>query len=151
MCVVGKVNPTQCEAITMVAAQVMGNHVAVTVGASNGHFELNVFCPMILHNVLQSVRLLADSSVSFTKYCVAGIKANRPVIDKYLNESLMLVTALNPHIGYDNAAAIAKHAHTNSLTLRQAALDLGLLTDAQFDEWVRPEGMIAPKAAKPAK
>lgn len=140
----GKVNPTQCEAITMVAAQVMGNNVAVTVGGSNGHFELNVFKPMILKNVLQSIRLIADSSVSFTTNCVQGIQANRDRIEKLLNESLMLVTALNPHIGYDNAAKIAKNAHKKDLTLRESALELGLLTDEQFDEWVKPEKMLGP-------
>lgn len=141
----GKVNPTQSEAMTMVCAQVMGNHVAVTIGGSNGHFELNVFKPVIIYNVLQSIRLLADSAVSFTDNCVVGIEANVERIEKLMNESLMLVTALNPHIGYDNAAKIAKKAHKEHTTLLQAALDLGLLTEAQFKEWVRPEEMIAPK------
>ncbi|XP_060553067.1 fumarate hydratase, mitochondrial-like [Ruditapes philippinarum] len=141
----GKVNPTQCEAITMVSAQVMGNHVAVTIGGSNGHFELNCFKPMMVSNVLQSVRLLADSSVSFTKNCVNGIKANRDVIGRLLNESLMLVTALNPHIGYDKAAEIAKTAHKDGTTLKAAALKLGYLTDEQFDSWVKPEQMLGPK------
>ncbi len=113
----GKVNPTQCEAVTMVAAQVMGNQVAVSVGGSNGHFELNVFKPMMVRNVLQSTRLLGDSCQSFTKNCVVGIRANRERIDKLLNESLMLVTALNPHIGYDKAAQIAKAADAEGLTL----------------------------------
>ncbi|XP_053373981.1 fumarate hydratase, mitochondrial-like [Mercenaria mercenaria] len=141
----GKVNPTQCEAITMVSAQVMGNHVAVTIGGSNGHFELNCYKPLIVSNVLQSVRLLADSSVSFTKNCVNGIKANQDVIGRLLNESLMLVTALNPHIGYDKAALIAKTAHKDGATLKVAALKLGFLTEEQFDSWVRPEQMLGPK------
>ena len=120
-----QVNPTQCEAITMVAAQVMGNHVAVTVGGSNGHFELNVFKPMMVANVLRSIRLLGDSCVAFTDNCVVGIEANREYIGKLMNESLMLVTALNPHIGYDKAAKIAKTAHKNGTTLLQEALNLG--------------------------
>jgi fumarate hydratase class II len=141
----GKVNPTQSEAMTMVCAQVMGNHVAVTIGGSNGHFELNVFKPVIIYNVLQSIRLLADAAVSFTDNCVVGIEANRERIEKLMNESLMLVTALNPHIGYDNAAKIAKKAHKEHKTLMGAAIELGLLTEAQFKEWVRPEEMIAPR------
>lgn len=141
----GKINPTQCEAITMVAAQVMGNHVAVTIGGSNGHFELNCFKPMMVSNVLQSVRLLADSSVSFTKNCVNGIKANKDIIGRLLNESLMLVTALNPYIGYDKAAEIAKTAHQEGTTLKVAALKLGFLTEVQFDSWVKPEEMLGPK------
>jgi len=141
----GKVNPTQCEAITMVAAQVMGNHVAVTVGGSNGHFELNVFKPMIVSNVLRSIRLLGDACSAFTDNCVEGIVANTEVINKSLNDSLMLVTALNPHIGYDAAAKIAKTAHKNGTTLRQESLALGYLTEEQFDSWVRPENMLGPK------
>ena len=141
----GKVNPTQCEAITMVAAQVMGNHVAVTVGGANGHFELNVFKPMMVANVLRSITLLADSVNSFTDTCVVGITANAKRINQLLNESLMLVTALNPHIGYDKAAAIAKQAHKEGLTLKQAAVKSGHLTAEQFDQWVRPENMIGPK------
>ena len=129
----------------MVAAQVIGNNVAVTVGGCTGHFELNVFKPMILRNVLQSIRLTADACVSFTKNCVNGIQANRERIDKLMNESLMLVTALNEHIGYDNAAKIAKNAHKKGLTLRESALELGLLTDEQFTQWVKPENMIGPK------
>jgi fumarate hydratase class II len=140
----GKVNPTQCEAITMVAAQVMGNNVACTIGGSNGHFELNVFKPMIVSNVLRSIRLLADSSISFRKNCVLGIQANRVKIDQLLNESLMLVTALNPHIGYDKAAKIAKTAHIEGTTLKESALKLGYLTEEQFDQWVRPENMLGP-------
>ncbi|KAJ8958812.1 hypothetical protein NQ318_019572 [Aromia moschata] len=141
----GKVNPTQCEAITMVAAQVMGNHVAVTIGGSNGHFELNVFKPMMVANVLRSVRLLGDSCKSFTSHCVDGIVANTEKIDKLLHESLMLVTALNPHIGYDKAALIAKTAHKNNSTLKETAVKLGILTEQQFDEWVKPEEMLGPK------
>jgi fumarate hydratase class II len=141
----GKVNPTQCEAMTMVCAQVMGNHVAVSVAGSNGHFELNVFKPVIIFNVLQSIRLLADASRSFTNRCLVGIEANEDRIEKLLYESLMLVTALNPHIGYDNAAKIAKKAHAEGSTLMQAAIELGLLTEAQFKEWVKPAEMIKPR------
>lgn len=141
----GKVNPTQCEAMTMVCAQVMGNHVAVTIGGSNGHFELNVFKPMIVANVLRSITLLSDAARSFTTNCVEGIVANEARIQKLLNESLMLVTALNPHIGYDNAAKIAKTAHKENLTLKESAVKSGVLTEKQFDEWVRPENMLGPK------
>lgn len=141
----GKVNPTQCEAITMVAAQVMGNQTAVSVGGSNGHFELNVFKPMMVRNVLQSIRLIGDACVAFTDNCVVGIIANRERIDALLQESLMLVTALNPHVGYDNAAKIAKKAHKEGTTLKEAAISLGILTSEQFDEWVRPEDMLGPK------
>merc|ERR1712242_515489 len=141
----GKVNPTQCEAITMVAAQVMGNHVAVTVGGSNGHFELNVFKPMMVSNVLRSIRLIGDSAVAFTDKCVAGMTVNRERVDSLLHESLMLVTALNPHIGYDAAAKIAKTAHKNGTTLKDEAISLGYLTEEQFKEWVRPEDMLGPK------
>ena len=141
----GKVNPTQCEAITMVAAQIMGNHVAVTVAGSNGHFELNVFKPVMIHNVLQSIRLLADGAVSFTDNCVAGLEANRERIDALLHQSLMLVTALNPKIGYDNAAKVAKKAHAEGTTLKESALALGLLTSEEFDQFVRPEKMLGPK------
>ena len=141
----GKVNPTQCEAMTMLCAQVMGNHVAVTVAGSNGHFELNVFKPVMIHNVLQSIRLLADGAVSFTDNCVSGLEANQERIDALLHQSLMLVTALNPKIGYDNAAKVAKKAHAEGTTLKQSALALGLLTEAEFDEFVRPEKMLGPK------
>ncbi|KAM7175681.1 fumarate hydratase, mitochondrial [Macrochelys suwanniensis] len=141
----GKVNPTQCEAVTMVAAQVMGNHVAVTVGGSNGHFELNVFKPMIIKNVLNSARLLGDVSVSFTDNCVVGIQANTERINKLMNESLMLVTALNPHIGYDKSAKIAKTAHKEGTTLKEAAIKLGFLTSEQFDQWVKPKDMLGPQ------
>ncbi len=142
----GKVNPTQSEALTMVCAQVIGNHVTVTVAGASGHFELNVFKPVIIFNVLQSVRLLADAVRSFTDNCVVGIAANADRIDKLLNESLMLVTALNPHIGYDKAAKVAKKAHAEGTTLKQAAIELGVLTAEQFDQWVRPETMIGPRA-----
>ncbi len=141
----GKVNPTQSEAMTMVCTQVMGNHVTVTVAGSNGHFELNVFKPVIIFNVLQSIRLLADACNSFTDNCVIGIEANTDRIGKLLHESLMLVTALNPHIGYDNAAKIAKKAHKEGTTLMQAGIDLGLLTEAQFHEWIKPEDMVKPR------
>jgi len=140
----GKVNPTQCESLTMVCAQVMGNHVTVTIGGSNGHFELNVFKPVIISNVLQSIRLLGDGAKSFSKNCVVGIEANEKRISQLLNESLMLVTALNPYIGYDNAAKAAKHAHKTGISLKQAAIDLGLLNEKQFDEWVKPEKMLYP-------
>jgi len=140
----GKVNPTQCEAMTQVCAQVMGNHVAVTVGGSNGHFELNVFKPVIIYNVLQSIRLIADAAVSFADNCVVGIQADEVRIEKLLYESLMLVTALNPKIGYDNAAKVAKKAHAEGTTLKESALALGLLTEAEFDALVRPEKMLGP-------
>lgn len=144
----GKVNPTQCEALTMVCAQVMGNHVAVTVGGANGHFELNVFKPLIIRNVLHSVTLLGDACESFNKNCVVGIEANRERINKLMYESLMLVTALNPYIGYDKAAAIAKKAHKEHSTLKEAAIKLGHLTEQQFDEWVKPENMLGPEVYK---
>ncbi len=141
----GKVNPTQCEALTMVCAQVMGNHMTVTVAGSNGHFELNVFKPVMIYNVLQSIRLLADSCVSFTNNCVVGIEANEANITAKMQQSLMLVTALNPHIGYDNAAKIAKKAYQDGSTLKETAIELGLLTAEQFDEWVDPLTMIGPR------
>ncbi|KAJ1767015.1 hypothetical protein LPJ74_005597 [Coemansia sp. RSA 1843] len=144
----GKVNPTQCESLTMLCAQVMGNHTAVTFGGANGHFELNVFKPMMIYNVLHSIHLLADGSDSFRKNCVVGITANKERINKILHESLMLVTALNPYIGYDNAAAAAKKAHKEGTTLKQAAIALGSLTEEQFDQWVRPEDMLGPKDYK---
>ncbi|PSN37460.1 Fumarate hydratase [Blattella germanica] len=140
-----KVNPTQCEAVTMVAAQVMGNHVAVTIGGSNGHFELNVFKPQMVSNVLRSIRLIGDSCHAFTDNCVSGIQANEERITKLLNESLMLVTALNPHIGYDKAASIAKTAHKEGTTLKEAALKLKYLTEEEFNKYVRPEDMLGPK------
>ncbi|MCC3375102.1 class II fumarate hydratase [Cohnella sp. REN36] len=138
----GKVNPTQCEALTMVACQVMGNDATIGFAASQGNFELNVFKPVILNAFLQSVRLLADAMRSFDEHCAVGIEPNREVLDRNLSRSLMLVTALNPHIGYENAAKIAKLAHKEGLTLREAALRTGLLTEEQFDTYVRPEKMI---------
>jgi fumarate hydratase, class II len=141
----GKVNPTQCEAMTMVCAQVMGNHTAVTVAGAQGHFELNVFKPVIIFNVLQSLRLLSDACRSLTDNCIVGIEADEKRIEKLMNESLMLVTALNPHIGYDNAAKIAKKAHAEGTSLKQAGVELGLLTEEQFKEWIKPEEMIKPK------
>ncbi|KAK7392280.1 hypothetical protein VNO78_20713 [Psophocarpus tetragonolobus] len=140
----GKVNPTQCEALTMVCAQVMGNHVAVTVGGSNGHFELNVFKPMIANCLLHSLRLLGDASASFEKNCVRGIQANRERISKLLHESLMLVASLNPKIGYDKAAAVAKTAHKEGTTLKEAAMKLGVLSFEDFDKLVVPEKMLGP-------
>lgn len=141
----GKVNPTQCEALTMVCCQVIGNDAAVSVGGLSGNFELNVYKPMIVFNVLNSIRLLSDACVSFREHCVEGIVANTERIKRHLNESLMLVTALNPVIGYDNAAKIAKLAHEKNLTLKQAAMQLKLLDEKKFDEVVRPENMIGPK------
>lgn len=141
----GKVNPTQSEAMTMVAAQVIGNDTAINVGGSSGNFELNVFKPVMIFNLLQSIRLLADSCESFNDNCAVGIEANKVNIEKNLKNSLMLVTALNPHIGYDNAAKIAKKAFNDNTTLKEAAIELGILTSEKFDEVVRPEEMIAPK------
>lgn len=129
----------------MVCTQVMGNHTAITVAGSNGHFELNVFKPVMIYNLLQSIRLIADGCRSFTDNCVVGIQANREQIEKLRDESLMLVTALNPHIGYDNAAKIAKNAHAKGITLKASALELGLLTESQFAEWVKPEEMVGPR------
>jgi fumarate hydratase class II len=141
----GKVNPTQCEAMTMLCGQVIGNDVAVSYGAASGNFELNVFKPLIIHNVLWSIRLLSDGCVSFDEHCAVGIEPNLARIQRNLNDSLMLVTALNPHIGYDNAAKIAKKAHHDGTTLKEATLALGLMTAEKFDEVVRPEDMIGPK------
>ncbi len=141
----GKVNPTQSEAMTMVCAQVFGNDVAVNFGGAMGNFELNVFKPVIIYNVLQSIRLIADACESFTDHCVVGIEANKVNINKHLENSLMLVTALNPHIGYDNSAKVAKKAHKENKTLKQAVVELGLLTEEEFDKFVRPENMIGPK------
>jgi fumarate hydratase class II len=141
----GKVNPTQSEAVTMVCAQVFGNDVAVNFGGASGNFELNVFKPVIIFNVLNSIRLLSDACESFTDNCVVGIEANEMNIKRHLQNSLMLVTALNPHIGYDNAAKVAKKAHKENKTLKEAAIELGLLTAEKFDEIVRPEKMIGPK------
>ncbi|WP_349886118.1 class II fumarate hydratase [Pantoea ananatis] len=138
----GKVNPTQCEALTMLCCQVMGNDVAINMGGASGNFELNVYRPMIIHNFLQSVRLLADGMDSFNHHCATGIEPMRERIEQLLNESLMLVTALNTHIGYDKAAEIAKQAHKQGLTLKASALKLGYLTEDEFDAWVRPEEMV---------
>jgi fumarate hydratase, class II len=141
----GKVNPTQCEAVTMLSAQVMGNDVAVNIGGASGNFELNVYRPLIVHNVLQSLRLLADGMTSFEAHCVRGIEANRAHIRELVDRSLMLVTALAPHIGYDKAAAIAKKAHHEGTTLREAALALRHVSAEDFDAWVRPEKMVGSK------
>ena len=138
----GKVNPTQCEALTMLAAQVMGNDVAVNIGGASGNFELNVFKPVIIHNLLQSMRLLADGALSFEEHCARGIEADRGRIAELVQRSLMLVTALNPHIGYDKAAKIAKAAHAQGLSLKEAALASGFVTAEQFEAWVRPEAMV---------
>jgi len=138
----GKVNPTQSEAMTMLCAQVLGNDVAINVGGASGNFELNVFRPLVIHAFLQSCRLLADGCDSFREHCVEGIEANGERIDENLRKSLMLVTALNPHIGYDNAAKIAKTAHKTGKTLRETAIELGLVSGEQFDAWVRPEKMV---------
>ena len=142
----GKVNPTQAEALTMVATQVMGNHMTVTVAGSQGHLELNVYKPVMIYNVLQSGRLLSDACHSFTDNCLVGIQPNQERIRQLLQQSLMLVTALNPHIGYDNAAKAAKKAHKENLTLREAVVALKLLTGEQFDKLVKPEDMIGPSA-----
>lgn len=137
----GKVNPTQCEAMTMLCAQVMGNDVAIGIGGASGNFELNVFKPLLIHNFLQSVRLLTDGCVSFEKFCVSGIEPRLKTIEEHLKNSLMLVTSLNPHIGYDNAAKIAKKAHKENKTLKEVAIELGLVSAEDFDKWVRPEDM----------
>jgi fumarate hydratase class II len=141
----GKVNPTQCEALTMIAAQVMGNHTTISVAGSNGHFELNAFKPVMIYNLLQSIRLLADGCQCFADNCVTGITANEEHIAKLRDEALTLVTALNQHIGYDNATKIAKKALQDGSTLLEAALALELLTEEQFKEWVVTEKMIGPK------
>ncbi len=143
----GKVNPTQCEALTMLCVQVLGNDVAINIGGASGNFELNVFKPLLIHSFLQSVRLLADGMASFEEHCVRGIEANEERIAELVGESLMLVTALAPHIGYDRAAQIAKHAHAGGGTLREAALALGFVSAQDFDRWVRAEDMIGPKDA----
>ncbi|MBP0597910.1 class II fumarate hydratase [Herbaspirillum sp. LeCh32-8] len=140
----GKVNPTQCEALTMLCAQVFGNDVALNIGGASGNFELNVFKPLIIHNFLQSVRLLADGMASFEEHCARGIEANRERIGELMEKSLMLVTALAPHIGYDKAAKIAKQAHHDGTTLKEAALALGYVTEQQFAEWIKPEEMTRP-------
>ena len=138
----GKVNPTQVEALTMVCAQVMGNDTTITIGGSNGHFELNVFKPVMINAFLQSATLLADACKAFNDHCAVGIEPDRDRINDHLNNSLMLVTALNTHIGYDNAARIAKKAHAENTTLKEAALSFELLTEEQFDQWVDPSKMI---------
>jgi fumarate hydratase class II len=144
----GKVNPTQAEALTMVCAQVMGNHTTVTIAGSSGHFELNVFKPVMIYSLLQSAKLIGDGCDSFRTNCVEGIEANIARIDALMTQSLMLVTALNPHIGYDNAAKVAKKAYAESTTLKEAAVALGLLSEAQFDQWVLPAKMLGPRAKK---
>lgn len=141
----GKVNPTQAEALTMVAVQVFGNDAAVAFGGSQGNFQLNVFKPVMVHNVLESIQLIADACTAFNDHCAVGIEPNFPVIEKHLHESLMTVTALNPHIGYDRSAQIAKKAHKDGTTLKEAALALGFVTEEQFEQWVRPEQMTGPK------
>jgi fumarate hydratase class II len=138
----GKVNPTQCEALSMLACQVLGNDMAISMAASHGHLQLNVFKPVIIHNLLQSVRLLADGCSNFQTHCIAGLEPDAAKMAEHLERGLMLVTALNPHIGYDKAAQIAKKAYGEGKTLREAALELGFLTEAEFDEWVRPENML---------
>jgi fumarate hydratase class II len=142
----GKVNPTQCEALTMVCARVIGNDVAIALGGASGNFELNVYKPLIAHAVLQSIRLVGDACLSFEEHCARGIEPQRAEIDRKLHGSLMLVTALAPHIGYDKAAKVAKHAHATGQLLRDAAIELGYVTGEQFDRWVRPEDMVAPAA-----
>jgi fumarate hydratase class II len=140
----GKVNPTQCEAMTMVCVQVMGNDTAIAIAGSQGNFELNVFKPVMIHNLLHSIRLLSDASDSFREHLVVGLAVNHQQIDHYLTNSLMLVTALNPHIGYDNAAKVAKKAYLEGKTLKEASVELGILTPEQFDAWVRPGSMLHP-------
>jgi len=141
----GKSNPTQAEALTMVCAQVMGNHVTITIAGASGHLELNAYKPVLIYNLLQSIRLLGDAAASFADHCVSGITANEEHLGLQVDRSLMLVTALNPHIGYDNAARIAKHALTRDLTLKQAATELGLVSEEDFDRWVRPQDMLGPR------
>ena len=138
----GKVNPTQCEAVTMVCVKVIGNHNGITMAGSHGHFELNVFKPLIIHNILQSIHIMSDSAKSFGKYCVSGLKADKKRIKELLDNSLMLVTALAPHVGYDNAAKIAKKAYEDGSTLKEAALKLKLVSEKDFDKWVDPKKMI---------
>ena len=138
----GKVNPTQSEAVTMVCVKVIGNHNGITMAGSHGHFELNVFKPLIIHNILQSIHIMSDSSKSFAKYCVSGLKADKKRIKELLDNSLMLVTALSPKIGYDNATKIAKNAHKNNTTLRTEAIKSGLIDDKEFTKIVNPKNMI---------
>jgi fumarate hydratase class II len=141
----GKVNPTQSEAVTMVAVQVFGNDAAITFAGSQGNFELNVFKPVMIHNLLHSIRLIRDACHGFVEYCIAGIELNRQQIDQHLKHSLMLVTALNPYIGYDKAAQVAKNAHKKGISLRESAIELGYLTGEEFDKYVKPEEMTRPK------
>ncbi len=141
----GKSNPTQAEALTMVCAQVMGNHVTITIAGASGHLQLNAYKPVLIYNLLQSIRLLGDAAASFADHCVSGITANEKQLESQVSRSLMLVTALNPHIGYDSAARIAKHALANNLTLKQAAAELGLVSEEDFDLWVRPQDMLGPR------
>ncbi|MBL8839254.1 MAG: class II fumarate hydratase [Alphaproteobacteria bacterium] len=141
----GKVNPTQAEALSMVAAQVMGNHVAITIAGASGHLQLNVFKPVMIYNLLQSIRLLGDAAASFAEHCVAGMTIQRARMAQQVEQSLMLATALNPHIGYDAASKIAKHAHAKGISLRDAARELDLVSDADFDRWVRPHDMLGPR------
>jgi fumarate hydratase class II len=144
----GKVNPTQCEALSMLACQVMGNDVTINIAASHGHLQLNVFKPVIIHNILESIELMADGCRNFQAHCIEGLQANEQQMADHLENGLMLVTALNRHIGYDNAAKIAKKAYAENLTLRAAAIELGLVTDEQFSQWVRPEDMLHPTPNK---
>tara|TARA_Y100000590_G_C15030621_1_gene754890 strand:- start:43 stop:570 length:528 start_codon:yes stop_codon:yes gene_type:complete len=141
----GKINPTQCEAITMVCVKVIGNHNGITIAGSHGHFELNVFKPLIIHNILQSMHIMSDSTKNFAKYCIKGLKADKKKINKFLNNSLMLVTALAPKVGYDNAAKIAKTAQKNDITLKKAAIESGLITEKEYNKIVNPKKMIRPK------
>ena len=141
----GKVNPTQCEAITMVCTKVIGNHTGITIAGTHGHFELNVFKPLIAHNIIQSIDLISDSVNCFVDFCVKGIKANKKKINELLNNSLMLVTALSPIIGYDNASKIAKTAHKNGTTLKEETLKTGLITEEQYNRFVNPKKMVRPK------
>ena len=140
----GKVNPTQCEAVTMVCVKVIGNHNGITMAGSHGHFELNVFKPLIIHNILQSINIMADSSNGFAKYCIKGLKADKKRIKSLLDNSLMLVTALSPKIGYDNAAKVAKRAHKNGTTLKEEALKTGLINEKEFIKIVNPKKMVKP-------
>ena len=140
----GKVNPTQCEAVSMVCIKVMGNHNGITMAGSHGHFELNTFKPLIIHNILQSIDIMADSSKNFSNYCIKGLKANKNKIKSLLENSLMLVTALSPKLGYDNAAKIAKRAHKNGTTLKEEAIKSGLITEKDYNKIVDPKKMISP-------
>ena len=141
----GKINPTQCEAVTMVCVKVIGNHNGITMAGSHGHFELNVFKPLIIHNILQSIHIMSDSAKSFANYCIKGLKADKKRINELLNNSLMLVTALAPKVGYDNAAKIAKKAHQNGTTLREESIKSGLITKKEYIKFVDPKKMIRPR------